>query len=64
MPVTTPVIALTEIILVLFTVHVPPAIELVSIAEEPAQILDGPSITVGAAFTVTILLLAQPEGST
>jgi hypothetical protein len=47
----------------LLLLHVPPGVGSVIVAVSPEHALAGPLIARGAAFTVTIMDVAQPVGS-
>jgi hypothetical protein len=61
-PQTFPVPAVT-VTLPLLALHAPPAGVLVSVVQLPTQRLVAPVITPGSAFTVTVVLRAQPVGN-
>jgi hypothetical protein len=66
-PLATPVTEpepLTVAMLVLFELHTPPDVELLSVVDEPAHILEVPPViaaTVGVILTVIILVVLLPH---
>lgn len=60
MPETIPLDKPTVAIAVLLLVHVPPGVELVSVAVCPVQTTDGPAIEPMAELMFTVVVLLQP----
>ncbi len=60
-PVTTPVNDPTLAILLAEEVHQPPPLPSIRVIPDPVQTDDGPPMAVGAAFTVIVVVVEQPE---
>lgn len=61
-PVTTP-IASTVATVVLLLLHAPPGVLPERVVDEPIHALGVPEITTGNAFTVTVVVVLQPDES-
>ena len=63
MPLTSPEVELTVASAVLLLLHVPPPVTSVIVAVEDTHTLLAPPGVAGKPFTVTVILVLQPEGN-